>query len=73
MKRLLLGLVVLLAIVTPSAAGPRAVDDLMMDMQIAPLDPQAPPPLAVEALTGGRVTLADVKGHVVLVYFWATW
>ena len=56
-----------------SAAGPPTIDDLMLDMQITPVDPQPAPPLTVETLKGGRVTLADVKGHVVLVYFWATW
>jgi hypothetical protein len=45
----------------------------MMDMQVTPLDPQAPPPLSVVTVDGGPVTLADVRGHAVLVYFWATW
>ena len=56
-----------------SVAAPRALDDLMMDLNIAPLDPQAPPALTVTTLDGGRVTLADLKGRAVLVYFWATW
>ena len=45
----------------------------MIDMEITPLEPQAPPPLSVMTLDGGPVKLADVRGHVVLVYFWATW
>jgi len=71
--RLLVLAITTLATAAASVAAPSAVDDLMMDMRITPLDPQAAPPLAVETLTGARVTLADVKGHVVLVYFWATW
>jgi cytochrome oxidase Cu insertion factor (SCO1/SenC/PrrC family) len=65
------GLVLLFA-AAPSASATR-LDDVMIDMNITPVEPQAPPPLNVEMLGGGRVTLADVKGHVVLVYFWATW
>ena len=56
-----------------STAAPSALDDVMMDMRITPLDREAPPPLAVTTLDGGRVTLADFRGRVVLVYFWATW
>lgn len=56
----------------PQAQG-RSLDDLMMDLNIAPLEPHAPPAFTVTTLEGGRVTLGDVKGHAVLVYFWATW
>jgi len=56
-----------------AAAAPRAVDDLMMDMQIAPLDREPAPVLSVTTLDGTRVSLADALGNVVLVYFWATW
>jgi len=31
------------------------------------------PPLALETLDGGRVTLAALRGRPVLVHFWATW
>ena len=74
MKRLL-PLVIVAALLTAasSTAAPSAVDDLMIDMEITPLEPQAPPPLTVMTLDGGPVKLADVRGHVVLVYFWATW
>jgi cytochrome oxidase Cu insertion factor (SCO1/SenC/PrrC family) len=65
--------IVTLATAAASTAAPAAVDDLMMDMRITPIDAQAPPPLTVTTLDGGRVTLADMRGHVVLVYFWATW
>jgi hypothetical protein len=67
----LLGLVVGARSVAP--AQPRALDDLMMDLNIAPLDAVAPAALTVTTLDGARVTLADVKGQAVLVYFWATW
>jgi cytochrome oxidase Cu insertion factor (SCO1/SenC/PrrC family) len=54
-------------------AQSRPVDDLMMDMNIAPLEPQAAPALTVTTLQGSRLALSDLKGHVVLVYFMATW
>jgi cytochrome oxidase Cu insertion factor (SCO1/SenC/PrrC family) len=56
-----------------ASAQAKRLDDLMMDVNIAPLDPQAPPPLSVTTLEGVRVSLADIKKQPVLVYFWATW
>ena len=49
------------------------VEGLLFDMQIVPLDGLAPQEFALPALDGKRVTLSDLKGHVILVYFWATW
>ena len=71
--RALLSVLVVLVLAGSSVAAPRVLDDLMMDLTIAPLDPQVPPALAVTSLDGRRVTLADVTGKAVLVYFWATW
>jgi cytochrome oxidase Cu insertion factor (SCO1/SenC/PrrC family) len=43
-------------------------------MQVAPYDPpKASPALALPDLQGKTVNLADLKGKVVLVFFWATW
>jgi peroxiredoxin len=42
-------------------------------MQIVPLDGERAQEFALPALDGKRVTLSDLKGHVILVYFWATW
>jgi cytochrome oxidase Cu insertion factor (SCO1/SenC/PrrC family) len=65
----------LASVVAPAAPAAQAkgLDDLMMDLNIAPLDAQAPPAFSVTTLEGRRVALADVKGKAALVYFWATW
>ena len=47
--------------------------DLLMDLQLVPLDGQAPKPFALESLDGRRMTLADFAGKPALLYFWATW
>lgn len=69
------------AITVPRRSAPPApaarvvterVEDLMMDLQIIPLDGPAPA-LALEGLDGRRVTLADLAGRPALIYFWATW
>jgi cytochrome oxidase Cu insertion factor (SCO1/SenC/PrrC family) len=66
--------VVALALVpTGPSAQSKGLDDLMMDLNIVPLDAQAPPAFSVTTLEGRRVALADVKGKAALVYFWATW
>lgn len=54
--------------------GPVAsIDDLLMDLQIVPLDGRAPKPFSLQSLDGRRVTLADIAGRPALLYFWATW
>ena len=62
---------------SPSGSGAVVVagslDDLLMDLQLVPLDGQAPKPFALHSLDGRRVTLADLAGRPALLYFWATW
>lgn len=66
----------LLALLVPGivlATGADRVEDLALDLQLIPLDGQAPPPFTLEALDGKRVSLSDFRGQVVLLYFWASW
>ena len=63
---------------TASSPSGRAVtagslDDLLMDLQLVPLDGQRPKPFALPSLDGRRVALADLAGKPALLYFWATW
>ena len=55
----------------PSAAA--SLDDLLFDLRFVPLDGQPPPQFALNGLAGTRVSLAQFRGRVVLLYFWASW
>jgi hypothetical protein len=56
------------------AAADKALDDALFELQLVPLDGQAPPPFSLERLSDGKpVTLAEHRGRPVLLYFWATW
>ncbi|MBI2205702.1 MAG: redoxin domain-containing protein [Candidatus Rokubacteria bacterium] len=50
------------------AAGP-----LLSELGFTVLDRTPAPDFTVERLDGGRLALADLRGHVALIYFWATW
>ena len=50
-----------------------SLEDLLMDLQLIPLDGQAPKAFTLESLDGRRVALADLAGRPTLLYFWATW
>ena len=64
-----------LTLTTPmdGRAQPKVLEDRMLDLNITPIEPLAPPPLDVVTTTGARVSLREVKGQAALVYFWATW
>ena len=64
-------LLALLLAAAPVAAD--SVDDLLFDLQMIPLDGQAAHDFTLPGLAGGPVTLSELKGRVVLLYFWATW
>ena len=66
-------LLLLLAADGAAAATSDTVEDLLFDLQLIPLDGQAPLPFTLEALDGKRVSLTDFKGQVVFLYFWASW
>ena len=66
------GLALLMLLVAPARAD-KAMDDLMFELQLVPVDKPAPA-FELERLSDGKkVSLAEFKGRPVLVYFWATW
>jgi len=54
----------------PAAAADDALDDLLSDFQITPLGDQVPSPFTLESMDGKPVSLADLRGRAVLLYFW---
>jgi cytochrome oxidase Cu insertion factor (SCO1/SenC/PrrC family) len=47
---------------------------LLERLRLIPVAPGVPPPLALTRLHDGRtLSLADLRGQPVLVYFWASW
>ena len=66
--------VVLLALVGPPALDAAATDEALFRALNLTRVVNAPPPLALQRLEDRRtLTLGDLRGRPVLVYFWATW
>ena len=58
----------------PAADKDKVLDDLLFDLQLIPMAGQTPPAFELERLIDGtKVTLAELRGRPVLLYFWATW
>ena len=58
----------------PAAAANKALDDLLFELQLVPLEGQTPPAFELERLSDGKkITLAEHRGQPVMLYFWATW
>jgi hypothetical protein len=63
----------LLAGALSAHAGGMVDARLLPALQLIPLT-AAPPPLALPRVDDGRtITLAELRGRPVLLYFWATW
>jgi len=61
-----------LTLLTVGGAGAGAPD--FASLQVQPYQPPKPAPaFALPGLDGKVTRLADLRGKVVLVFFWATW
>jgi hypothetical protein len=59
---------------SPAAAADGLRRDLLDGLRLTPPVVAAPPPLALKRLDNGRtLTLSELRGRPVLLYFWATW
>ncbi|MDO8479126.1 MAG: hypothetical protein Q7W02_23625 [Candidatus Rokubacteria bacterium] len=61
---------------SPAAVGldPMSETDLWRAAGISrAAGPRAAPPLELEDLAGHRMSLRQLRGRVVLVYFWGSW
>ena len=68
----LVSLSAVLGAATPArAAGPS--EALLAELQLVPGRGVTPPAFALPDLDGRVVSLASLRGRVVLLYFWATW
>ncbi len=63
----------LLAVFAPVPAAGAELRGLLAELEMVALGSQTPPPFSLARLDGGRVALSELKGQVVLLYFWATW
>jgi cytochrome oxidase Cu insertion factor (SCO1/SenC/PrrC family) len=62
---------VLLAVSAAGAGGAKErLQGLLRDFQLVPLDGALPPAFTLESLDGKTVSLGELRGRPVLVYFW---
>jgi hypothetical protein len=57
----------------PPVTDAGALEDLLLDLHMVPLDGKPAIDFALESLEGSTVRLADVRGRAALLYFWTTW
>jgi cytochrome oxidase Cu insertion factor (SCO1/SenC/PrrC family) len=67
-------IVTLAAAVVMAAAAPVLAAPDFASMQIQEYDPPRPAPaFSLPDLKGRNATLAELRGKVVMLFFWATW
>lgn len=69
-RGLLVALVAVGVSLAPASGLGVELDDLLAGFQIVPLGDQLALPFTLESLGGAVVTLADLRGRVVVLYFW---
>ena len=72
----LIGILVLVGLaylVTIPAAPTVSTPAEPLDLEVAPVQGALAPEFSLISLEGDQVSLADLRGHPVLINFWATW
>lgn len=62
-----------IGLATLLAAAPALAAPDFEGMQVQPLDGKPAPAFALPDLDGKTVRLEDLRGKVVMLFFWATW
>ena len=58
----------------PVRAGTsEAVEEILWDLQVVPLEGATPPPFTLPGLDGQSYAPKGAAGQVVILYFWASW
>jgi peroxiredoxin len=66
-------LVVGLTLAAPTGAVADDLDHLLRALRLIPIAGERPAAFVLPMVNGGKLGLADLRGRVILVYFWATW
>jgi len=57
----------------PRGRSADALEELLFDLYLVPLDGREPSPFTLKTLEGRDVSLANLRGKAVLIYYWTTW
>jgi peroxiredoxin len=72
-KRIVLGALLAGSLVWAAPAAADGIDRYLRELQLNALPGERAPGFSLPKVDGGRTSLAEQQGKVVLVYFWATW
>lgn len=73
MRRGLLGALLAAGLAWAAPAAADEIDRYLRELRLNALPGERAPGFTLPKVDGGKAALADQKGKVVLVYFWATW